>query len=1334
MATKWTKDQASVIEHRGSNLLVAAAAGSGKTAVLIERIVGLVTDKKNPIDIDKLLVVTFTNAAANEMKERIGIALEEALDKDPDNEHLQRQVLILNRADITTINSFCGRVVRDNFHASDLDPNVRIGDPAEIEMIKKDLIEEVFEELYDKKDESFLSLVDVYSSRNNDKALMDMVLVLNNFVDSSPYPEVWLDDAAEKFNISKMEDEDIINCHIIPSISYELEIFKTYLYRLRLAIEQLGSYDELVGYRINLNEHESYLSDIFSHLYSIEIDAQDSYNRVFDGNLYDQNNEISISDQDLTDLKEKIDSYRLGQESIKKFRVGSKLNPYIKDEYNRIKKQVDSTLKKLKECTDKLYISVDDIRLELEMVYPYMRKLSNLTKIFREAYRAKKKSLGIIDFADTEHTALEILTDRSSGSVEASKVGQAYMDMYEEVFIDEYQDSNMVQELILSTISRSNPGNRFMVGDIKQSIYRFRQAMPEIFLDKYSNYKFSPKANPSGRKIQLYNNFRSRPQVLEACNHVFMSIMRKSTGELDYTDKERLNPSAIFKDLSPENIEDNLYKLYSDIGGWTSWTEALASGVFNTGGPVEVRLVEKKFSKEDFELDYTNKEDFNTTSTFRMQCQAMANYIYNLVNSKEKTYLVFDKKTDKYRKIEYRDIVILLRSPSSKVSDIEDIFGHLSIPLYSDLGGDYFSTLEVSIFTNLLRIIDNPRQDISLLSVMRSPIYSFKPRDLALLRLLDRNMDFYDLLLKLYNTEENDLKLLASDYRELRDKIVNFIDQIEMYRKKSIFTPLDEFIWFLLKDTGYYAYVGGLSMGEHRQNNLMLFFERARKFEKSSFKGLFNFVNYIDRVKTRGADFGEAKEVSDQANVVRLMSIHKSKGLEFPLVIIANTEGKFNFRSKDTRLSLHQDLGYGPEVIDKLRRLRFPSLAKKYIDQKMKLEQIAEEMRLLYVAMTRAKEKLVLFASLDDYSKSIEKWTNVDRDKNGDIDRVQILESSNYLDWIMMSIANLETRGTALDSLGEEQDYVGYKDCKWVLNLEDKLGVYKKYKDLEARSFDMLDSSDRDDIVGLKKENEISEDVNKEGNENNKRISLIKPYSYEASASKPASISVSEVKKIIESQDQSNYEKIYMNRDIPVLKTPSFIHSTKNQVAYSQGEKGTIFHLVMELLDFESLSRIKSKDTLLENRLEKDLKLLVTKKILSQEELDTVNRKWIIDFAKTGIFDRMCQASSKGLLHRETAIDYNIGLNKIYKDENIDDNERLMLVGIIDVFFEDEDGNLILLDYKTDHVNKVSYSKVVDKYRPQLDLYAQALENISGKKVKEKYIYLFSIGDLVSYD
>ncbi|MBF1057915.1 MAG: UvrD-helicase domain-containing protein, partial [Peptostreptococcus sp.] len=520
---------------------------------------------------------------------------------------------LLNRADITTIDSFCGRVVRENFHATDLDPNVRIGDPAEVEMIKKDVIEDLFEDLYNKKDEEFLGLVDLYSARNNDKPLMELILKLNTFVDSSAYPEDWLDASAEKFNTEGKDDKEIISSYLGPYLLNEVGILASYVNRLEGIVDKFEAYEDLLKYCDYLNYHIAYIRDILGTI-SPDLGQENASLK--------SDMDLNLHELDLELLKADIDRYRSEEGNIKKFKISRNADPSAKDEYNQVKDQVTKKIiKGVKECLGRLYISLDDVRLELDMAYPYMRAISNIAKAFRKAYRQKLKGLGLVDFPYITHTALDILIDKSSGRPEPSKIALAYRDLYEEVFIDEYQDSNMVQELILSTISRTSPGNRFMVGDVKQSIYRFRQAMPEIFLKKYKDYNISQGPLEDGRKILLYNNFRSRSQVLEACNHVFMSIMREATGELDYTDKERLNPSAIFKELDLECIDESVYR-----DGFNNEKAGIKPDIsiedYNVGGPVEVRLVDKDYNEEDLDLEGGDLDDFKSISSFRSQCQA----------------------------------------------------------------------------------------------------------------------------------------------------------------------------------------------------------------------------------------------------------------------------------------------------------------------------------------------------------------------------------------------------------------------------------------------------------------------------------------------------------------------------------------------------------------------------------------------------------------------------------------------------------------------------------------------------------------------------------------
>lgn len=1347
MATKWTDEQQAVIDSRDCNLLVAAAAGSGKTAVLIERIIQLVLDEKNPIDIDRLLVVTFTKAAAAEMKERVAIAIENKLEINPENQHLQKQVILLNKAEITTIDSFCRNVVKNNFHVTDLDPSVKVADPTEINIVASEVMEQLFEELYSGHDDDFLRLVDWYGNKNGDESLANLLLMINTFISSFPYPEKWLEESAEFFNIDQKDESFFIKSYMIPFTK------DVYLYLKSIKESLIEINRALFGY----NDLEKYLENCRNILEGIE-------NIIYSIESFFENENL----KSWLHIQNSILEYNSILSNLNNVRKSNKWEIDAVDVYTQYKDIVSDYRKGILECINSLDIDVDILKSEHIIVYPYMRAITNVVKKFREKFAIKKKNMGVLDFADMEHYALEILSDfDESGNVLPSKVALSYRDRYEEVFTDEYQDSNLIQEVILSLVSRNANPNRFMVGDVKQSIYRFRQAMPEIFMEKYKTYN-----SKKNKKILLYNNFRSRTEVLEGCNHVFKSIMRKETGELDYTDEERLNHSAKFEDCteinahvggpieiylsdtSKKNSEQNEYQKNSEENAHKKNTKDKISqnGVEKT--------LEDKFKNNFVEMI----DDYDELSNFEIESKNIANIIYNMVNQNDNSkYMVYDKRLEKYRPVEYKDIAILMMTPRAKAPMVEEKLFELGIPSYSESSSGYFTTIEVTTIENLLKIIDNPMQDVPLLSVMRSPIFNFNSNDMAKIRLYDRDCCFYECIKSIYDEINNELEQDRLKYidGELKAKLVYFMDTINRYREKSYLLPIDEFLWYIYDDTNYYNYVGVLELGEQRQNNLKLLYERARQYENSSYKGLFNFINYIQRVKNKSGDLGEAKNISEDANVVRIMSIHKSKGLEFPIVILANSDKKFNLKSGDSSLSLHQNYGYGPIVYNFDKNIKYNSYIKNKIDLIQQKEQIAEEMRLLYVAMTRAKEKLIITGNVSDYEKVFEySWKNFKKNEDGELDSYEILSKRTFLDWIMPSIANFNIRGKFFDVCGNERNYIGYGDCKWSIDVKNRVDIINENLNLQNIK---LHTNNIENTDILNKKNEINnvdvtdkddELLRIKNNQNSATIYTEEKMSYESeefcklkeqldlnfgrvyehfnSASKPASISVSEVKRII-SEDDEYHEKMYKKRYSSDLKIPKFMHSANIGVEFSAAEKGTIFHLVMQLLDIQKFKDIRNDIKLIKIEIERQLLTLVEKNILNREECNTVSIDRIIKFIKSDIFEEILWASENNLLYKEKAINYSIRVNEIYKNQNIPDEERMMIVGIIDLFFENKEGNIVLIDYKTDFVTIENRDDIISKYKIQLELYKKAIEEISGKKVCKKYIYLFSIGELIEY-
>ena len=1255
---KWTKEQRQVIESRNTNLLVSAAAGSGKTAVLIERIIELVLDEKNPIDINKLLVVTFTKLAASEMRERVSKAIEKKLEENPENEHLQKQLLLLSGADITTIDSFCKDVLISYAHLVNLDSNIKVIDPSENEVLAKEVMEELFEELYENNDESFLRLVNWYAKKNTDEGLLQLLLNVNNFVNSHPFPKIWLNEKAEFFNTSTKDDDFYLENYILDiakDVDMDLEFFEL---SIKNNLKKIENYPEL----------EKYID-----IYNILLDA-----------LFVVKESLKNFLKDNTKFDElKKSSYEFLNSNFGSFRI-SKCDEEVKEIYNKVKKELDSIKLEITESLGALNLDLENIKKESDLIYPYVRSISDVVIKFKEKFWERKQKFNYVDFADIEHLALEILVDiDEDGNIKPSKTALEYQEKYAEVFIDEYQDSNLVQEILLSAVAKEN--NRFMVGDVKQSIYRFRQADPSIFMEKYENYyRVEDDIDSFNRKIMLYANFRSRKEILEGTNLVFSKIMKKETGELDYTVDERLNPMASFKE-SDENV----------------------------GGAVEILLVDEKSDEEyEDEIILTDEysEDFEEMKSFKLECIKIANTIYNMMNNKENPFKVYDKNLDDYRKVEYKDIVILMRSPSTNTKILEEVFLEYNIPIYAESTGGYFETFEVDTIINLLKIIDNPMQDIPLISVMYSPIYNFTSIELSQIRLVDRELKFYELLIKILDDEDIEIRV------SLKEKIAKFISDLKLFIQKKSLVSADELIWFLYKYTGYYNYVGLLDMGEQRKTNLMLLFEKAKNYEKNSYKGLFNFVNYIQKISLK-SDVSEAKLISEDANVIRIMSIHKSKGLEFPIVFLANTNKKFNFRADDSNLVLHQKLGFGAVVYDMDKKTSFNSIMKKKIEKFKKNEQIAEEMRLLYVAMTRAKEKLIITGRVKDYENLREEISS-GIDERGNISNYKILKINNYLDWILSSIDNLTVYGKSLNCLGREENFLGNEDLKFQLNVNTKTEEFLEYQRIkeELKTNEII--LDEDDIEVKQEMRTVKQFLKDRFN---------KEYVYKNVLNKPSSITVSEIKKMIQEEDEEKHQKYY--KENFVLKTPSFIHQGEEKVGFNSAEKGTIFHLAMQLLDF---SKFDTEDV---SKIREEVKLqinsFVEKNIMSLDEIETININWIVKFIQSDIFKEIYIANKSEKLFKEKAIDYNIKLKNLFKDENIEEDEKIMVVGIIDLFFENENGEIILLDYKTDYVTKENLEEVKARYKVQLDLYKSAIEDISGKKVAKKGLYLFGINEFV---
>lgn len=1230
--TKWTKEQLSAIETRNCNLLVAAAAGSGKTAVLVERIIKIITNEENPVDIDKLLVVTFTNAAAAEMRERIAAAISKELDKNPNSKNLQKQLTLLNRSNITTMHSFCLDVIKNNFHKIDLDPSFRMGDQTEGVLIKAEAINELFEEKYDEDDQDFIDLVEAFSSYKNDDNLKDLVLDLYNFTMSGPWPEKWLKDSSESFNITTLKELDETKWVKVLSESIKIEL-EGYIKMLQKAINIINETDGLEPYLDSFNMELSEINNAY-------ININDGLDAIYE----------SLSNIEFGRLK-----------SIKKDKISDE------SAQSAVKKIRDDIKKKISDLINNTFsVTPDEMLINIQGAYRYIKKLTEVVLEFGERFSKKKKDKNILDFNDLEHLCLRILIDYDDyGNIIPSKVAEKFKNYFEEVLVDEYQDSNNVQETIIGLVSRKDTDipNVFMVGDVKQSIYRFRQAKPELFIDKYNTYKLSEGIN---RKIQLYKNFRSREEIINGVNYIFKEVMSYTVGELEYTTEEELNLGTNYK----VNDDDTI----------------------NVGGEIEINIVDKNY-EEGIEVE--SEEEIESVN---LEGRIVAKRIKDLMSSKDgKVFNVLDKETGEYRPLKYKDIVILLRATKNWSESLLEELDEEGIPVYADTGSGYFESIEIRTIMSLLKVIDNPMQDVPMIALLKSPIMGFSAEELSDIRLVNKEKYFYENI-KCISTDE-------SYSKDLKDKCIYLLKCINRWRQKSLYMAIDEFIWYLYMDTAYYGFVGAMPNGVLRQANLKILFQRAKQFEQTSFKGLFNFINFINKLTKSSGDMGSAKILGENEDVVRIMSIHKSKGLEFPVVFLCGTGKNFNLMDLNKNVLYHDELGLGPDFVDLEKRFSIGTLAKEAIKKKMKFETLSEEMRILYVACTRAKEKLIITGAVSDIEKAIEKWiTSAYLDRNIILPS-EVLKGKSYLDWIGMALCKHNDGKVLRDVIKVSDEISKDEQSKWKINLWNKSDLSRLDDSEEINEKEEYQSGIIFNSIG---DNSKNKDIEKD-------IDKILGYKYPLKESTvlKSNISVSDLKR---KNEEINFEvtELYKVKDII---TPKFL---KEEKGLSPSERGTAVHFIMKKID---LGRTSSVDDIKDQ-----IKELFDKEFLLEEEVKSINPNKIFNFFRSELGKMMIDSYNRSeKIYRE--IPFYTEISSLEIDNKLDNrykDEKVRLQGIIDCFFE-RNGEIILLDYKTDYIKIGNEEHIIEKYKKQLDYYSDAIFKMTGKRVKYKYLYSFSI-------
>jgi ATP-dependent helicase/nuclease subunit A len=1229
----WTDDQWRAIASRDQNTLVAAAAGSGKTAVLVERIIERIKTKDDPADVDRLLIVTFTNAAAAEMRQRIGEAIEGALEENPSSLHLRRQLSLLNKASISTLHSFCLEVLRQNYYKINLDPGFRIADQTEAELLRDEILEEMFEEHYSSKNpEQFYEVVDRYSSDRSDQDLQVLIEKIYDFSRSHPWPSQWLIEMVARYEVTENQKIDDIEWiqEIVEEIFIQLNGIKE---MLRKAIAVAESTEGPAPYLVNLQAEINQIDSL--------LDGEKTWEALYTG------------------------FKTLSFDRLKPCRGCDKA---LQEEVKNLRSSAKETVESIQE--DFFMRDPAHYLDELRHTAPVIRTLVQLVNEFAEKYEEAKLEKGLVDFSDLEHYCLSILRDEASTpeNVIPSSTARSYQQQFVEVFVDEYQDTNQVQESIVQLITKANEknGNLFMVGDVKQSVYRFRLAEPALFLNKYKSYSKDGKGY--GLRIDLSKNFRSRKEVLDATNFIFKQIMNEKVGELDYDDDAALRLGAEYP--QSENME------------------------------AELLLINRSNHENESNQGVSDELDASDFEAVQLEARCIAEKIKELVGKENGTPVeVYDRKLQAMRPVQYRDIVILLRATSSWAPSLLEELKLAGVPAYAELSTGYFEATEVSVMMSLLKIIDNPYQDIPLASVLRSPIMDCTEEELAKIRLSDQQGYYFDAM-KAYLDEQSD--------PELYKKIANFYGQLDSWRTKARQGALSDLIWHLYQETNYYDFVGGLPGGKQRQANLRALYDRARQYEETSFRGLFRFLRFIERMQERGNDLGAARALTEQEDVVRVMTIHKSKGLEFPIVFAAGLSKQFNMQDLNRSYLLHKELGFGTKFIDPTNRLSYPTLLQLSIKQRMKLEMLAEEMRILYVALTRAKEKLYLVAAVKEFEKDVQKWGQYVNEKEWLLPDFDRAKSRSYLDWIGPALIRHRDSQVLRDYLTVSNlsaVEVYQHPSKWKMSIVDAGQLLTITEHEPNLMEDTINKIKNWQVVSV--DSEETETVNRY---------LYWKYEYEETSKIKSKQSVTEIKRqrdFLDNYSETSFVKPFNKH---LFERPKFLQKEKLTAA----EKGSAMHMVMQHLSFDyPQSEVEIKELLAK---------LVNKEILTIEQAETIEVKKIQAFFHSDLGKKMLNADT---LHREIPFSLAVPADTITNNHSLENDEKVLVQGVIDLIIEDSKG-LTLVDYKTDTITgrfegEIEEIKIMllNRYKTQIELYQNAVEKIWKKQLNNKYLYFF---------
>lgn len=1263
MGMKFTEDQQRVIDLRNCNILVSAAAGSGKTAVLVERIVELVSgsgcDSAQAVDIDRLLIVTFTNAAAAQMRERVTKALSDRVEAEPDNEHIKKQLMLIHNAKIMTIHSFCLYLIKNHFNDIGLDPDFRTADEGEMRLLKQEVLSELLEEQFSQKRQEFTDCVEYFAYDGREKRLEELIERLYTFSESYPFPEKWLRQHRMDYHVETFEE--LVKTEWFAGMMQEISaLLQECKEQEEAALKVCEEPDGPYFYAAALEQDQKLIAGLEQELA-----------RVVQSAASESEQSVSPAEMDTSAAKDTFEALAARVQAISYARMAPKKDDSVSAKKRELVKAMRERVKNLLGTLSEKYFasSPQQWLAECRQADAALCELVDLALLFGERLTEKKREKNLLDFEDMEHLALQILLkEKENGQMVPSDTALEYREQFAEILIDEYQDSNLVQEFLLQSISGEDDGrfNRFMVGDVKQSIYKFRLARPELFLEKFATYQ---KEDGSCVRVDLKQNFRSRHEVTDCVNDLFLQLMHRELGGVEYDADAALYPAAQFPeaDGAAADAQEKGAALSGEEKQGSDAPEGADCEVLTARSPYEPELCIAAISGEKGE---DPKE---------LEAKMIAGKIREIVGKLP----VRDSESGQLRPARYQDIVILLRTTSGWDETYKKILEENAVPVFVTSKTGYFAATEVQTVLNFLRVLNNPLQEIPLFGVLKSVLFGFSDAQLATLRALDETGKrcLYDCVKLAAGEGESGESSVGYGSRSdcadapLREKCCSFLSFLNRYREYAVYLPIHKLMEQFLEETGYLYTVSALPGGVQRRINVEMLLTRAESFEKTSYSGLFHFIRYMEQLEKYDIDYGETGASDENADVVRIMSIHKSKGLEFPVCFVSGLSKRFNRQDSAAPVLMDMDLGLAIDWVDPTARIRHTTLKKNVLARKLNADSMGEELRVLYVALTRAEEKLILTGTCKE-----DKLPQEDAAQGAyGYSALRLQEASSYYDLVL----------PAWQSAGRRLQICTQEELLQAELVRASLGYNSRQKLLEEAG----------------KEPEAAELALCER--------LQKPYAHENLAGLFVKTTVSELKKEGMQEEAAEGLTLFPEEEV-VPYLPQFVKEQEETV--SGTTRGSAYHRLLEIFPFErqeNWTAAKIRTVIEECKADRRL---------SEEYAAAINVYKIRAFLQTPLAARMAKAAKNNRLHREQPFVLGLSANRLNTD--FPEDETVLIQGIIDVYLEEEDG-IVLADYKTDLVKDPK--ELILRYRVQLDYYEEALVRLTGKCVKEKLIYSFGL-------